>query len=136
MSATGPSGAKTAAWFANGESPVVNPRARKAYRSRAESGATSFRAIVASSFFLVLLAASLMFGGRAAIDPILRMAFPARSDGPVASLVYSMPDGKFCRHMSFDNTTSQLVEGGVETCPDSVARREFRAAGGFAWGGH
>ena len=133
-SVTERSGAKTAAWFANGPT-VVNPRARNAYRSGAENGATPFRAIIASSFFLVLLAASLLFGGHAAIDPILRMATAARGDSPAADLVYSMPDGQFCRHMSYDNTTSELVEGGVERCPDGVARHEFRGAGGFAWGG-
>ena len=46
-----------------------------------------------------------------------------------------MPDGQFCRHMSFDNTTSDMNEGNIEPCPDNIARGQFRnSARGFTWG--
>jgi hypothetical protein len=85
----------------------------------------------------MLLAAALLVGGHAAIDPLLRSAAAARDARAVGDVVYSMPDGKFCRHMSFDNLTSEMIEGTVVPCPDSVVRDEFRnKTAGFAWGAH
>jgi hypothetical protein len=118
---------------------AASPRVRKALRMRLddENGATSARAIIVSSLFLVLFAATLLFGGHAAIDPLLRSVMAARDAGAVGDVVYSMPDGKFCRHMTFDNGTGNMVEGTVERCPDNIAREEFRStASRFTWGEH
>jgi hypothetical protein len=61
----------------------------------------------------------------------------ARDTKAVGDVVYSMPDGKFCRHMSFDNVTAEVVEGTITPCPHDIARDEFRnKTGGFAWGTH
>jgi hypothetical protein len=130
---------QTAKWSRPADHAAASQRARKVSRMRFnnEDGATSARAIIVSSLFLVLLAATLLFGGHAAIDPLLRSATAAREAMAVGDVVYSMPDGKFCRHMTFDNGTGAMVEGTVERCPDSIAREEFRStANGFAWGQH
>jgi hypothetical protein len=130
---------QTAKWSRPADHAAASQRARKVSRMRFnnEDGATSARAIIVSSLFLVLLAATLLFGGHAAIDPLLRSATAAREARAVGDVVYSMPDGKFCRHMTFDNGTGDMVEGTVERCPDDIARDEFRNTGnGFAWGEH
>jgi hypothetical protein len=134
---------QTAKWSRPADHAAASQRARKVSRMRFnnEDGATSARAIIVSSLFLVLLAATLLFGGHAAIDPLLRSATAAREARAVGDVVYSMPDGKFCRHMTFDNGTGDMVEGTVERCPDDIAREEFRSTGrnagsGFAWGQH
>lgn len=101
---------------------------------RVSDGQTSFRAIIASSAFLVLFAVTLMLGGRAAIDPLLRSAMAARETKDLGDVVLPMSDGKFCRHMSFDNATAEIVEGKVGLCPDSLTRGQFRTYRGFAWG--
>jgi hypothetical protein len=134
---------QSAKWSGPADHAAGRPRARKVSWMRLdnEDGATSARAIIVSSLFLVLLAATLLFGGHAALDPLLRSATAAREARAVGDVVYSMPDGKFCRHMTFDNETGDMVEGTVERCPDSIAREEFRSTGrntgiGFAWGQH
>ena len=54
--------------------------------------------------------------------------------------VVAMPDGKFCRHMSFDNTTASMVEGTIVPCTTDITRDSRSAVAaaprGFAWGIH
>jgi hypothetical protein len=138
MRARSGSSGQATTWFVEADRVRLNPRARKGLRLRfnAGDGATSVHAAIVSSVFLILLAASLLFGGHAALDPLLRSVIASRDAKAVGDVVYSMPDGKFCRHMSFDNVTAEVVEGTITQCPDDVARDEFRnnRTGGFAWG--
>jgi hypothetical protein len=129
--------AEAATWFADmnrmiGRLPRKSPQARLS-----EGGATSIRAVIASSIFIVLFAVALLLGGRAAIDPFLHPAdaYDPRAGGDV---VVTMPDGKFCRHMSFDNATASMIEGTIEPCRTDISRDFGVPAvaphGGFAWG--
>jgi hypothetical protein len=99
----------------------------------ADHRATPFRAIIASSVFLALLAMTLLVGGHAAIGPLLRSAMAERDAKAVGDIVFAMPDGRFCRHMSFDNATAEMTESAVGPCPDIAARGGGRAKS-FAWG--
>jgi hypothetical protein len=126
---------RAATWFANAERGGAPGHAQKAYRAAYRHDSTSFRAVIASSFFVLLLAMALLVGGHAAIDPILRSAAAARDARSTADLVFAMPDGKFCRHMSFDNATAGIVEGTVRPCEEDIAKGQPRTtARGFAWG--
>jgi hypothetical protein len=95
---------------------------------------TSLRAVIATSLFLVLLAATMLIGGHAAVDPILRMAIASRDSAGRGDVLYSMPDGNYCRHMSFDNATDEMIEGDVERCPDDIVSERPHSTLGFAWG--
>jgi hypothetical protein len=104
---------------------------------RDDNGATSTRAVMVSSLFFILLATSFLFGGHAAIDPLLRSVIAARDGAATGDFVSAMPDGKFCRRMSFDNATSEIIEGSIERCPDNMVETSSRNTGrGFAWGEH
>lgn len=118
-------------WFTAPNHDDGNARRRP---RRAGDGQTSFRAIIASSTFLVLFSVTLMVGGHAAIDPLLRTAMAARETKDLGDVVVSMSDGKFCRHMSFDNATAEMIEGKVGPCPDNLTKGQFRTYGTFAWG--
>jgi len=114
--------------------------ARKAREARLpDDGATSGRAVIASSVFIVLLSIGLLFGGRAAIDPLLRPSPDIGDARGTSDIVVTMPDGKFCRHMSFDNTTASMNEGRIVPCTIDITRdnRSVVAAPprGFGWGG-
>lgn len=125
---------QTAAWFVESDHVSANPRVRRAARAR-QRDAASVRAVIVSSLFLVLFTTALMVGGHAAIDPLLRRATAARDAGATGDVLYSLPDGKFCRHMSYNNTTGEMIEGTVEPCPDDIVRGQFRQPDrGFAWG--
>jgi hypothetical protein len=129
--------AEAATWFADmGGAPKSS--ANKGAQARlSDDGATSTRAVIASSVFIVLLVAALVAGGRAAIDPFLRPALEAQDARAAGDVVVTMPDGKFCRHMSFDNATSSMVEGTVELCKFDITRDTGGPPPpprGFAWG--
>jgi hypothetical protein len=119
--------------------PPPRPRRRPPIRAqRTRDGATSLRAVIASSAFLVIFASTTLVGGHAAIGPLLRSMAKTRDTNNTGDIVYPMPDGQFCRHLSFDNTTAELAETTVGPCPNSVIRNalrdRFHSARSFNWG--
>ena len=125
------------AWFVEADHVSVTALARRRSRARMdEERAKSGRVVIVSSLFLVLLTAALLIGGHAAIDPILQSAVDARETKGTGDVVVTMPDGIFCRHMSFDNVTADIVEGGIERCTKDIAANRPRTGRGFAWGAH
>jgi len=108
--------------------------ARAAARMRNEQQAKMARLIVVLSLFSVLLAAALMIGGRSFMDPLLHAAAAEREPHRVGDVVFTMPDGAFCRHLSFDNRTSEVAENTVEHCGQIRGKGEKRATNGFSWG--
>jgi hypothetical protein len=112
----------------------ASARARRAARAyRDDQRAKSARLAVVLSLFLVVLAAALLVGGRVVIDPMLQSAAQARAINRVGAIIYTMPDGIFCRHLAFDNVTAELTEGAVEKCEGLTAARASRISD-FAWG--
>ncbi len=103
---------------------------------RDEQQAKVSRLAVVLSLFLVLLAAAALVGGRAVIDPMLGAAAEAREANRVGDIVFTMPDGAVCRHLSFDNTTAEISESSAARCPEARPRggEPARSAKGFAWG--
>jgi hypothetical protein len=83
------------------------------------------------SLLLVLLAAALLIGGRAVIDPLLRAAAADREAHRLGEIVFNIP-GTVCRHLSFDNKTAAITEGAVEPCAQD--QPQANGAMGFAWG--
>jgi hypothetical protein len=136
MNATKGARLQAPSWFGPPDHVGTGARKRSAVRARRSGdSATSLRAIIASSAFLVLFSVSLMIGGHAAIDPLLRSAMAARETKDIGDVVFPLPDGKLCRHMSFDNATAEVVEGRIGPCPENLAKGAFRSYRGFAWGG-
>lgn len=124
---------RPATWFSEPDHFGANRRTRASVRD----DSASLRAIVASSLFLVVFTAALIFGGHAAIHPLLRMATSARAAEATGNMVYPMPDGEYCRHMTFDNATLRTTEGAIEPCPTNIGDPELRRTGrGFVWGMH
>ena len=123
------------AWFVEADHVSVTALARRRSRARMdEERAKSGRVVIVSSLFLVLFTAALLIGGQAAIDPILQSAMNARQTKATGDVVVTMPDGIFCRHMSFDNVTAEIVEGGIERCTDDIAGNRPHTGRGFGWG--
>jgi len=110
------------------------PRRRSVQARWDEQHAKAARLTVVLSLFLVLLLAALMVGGRAVIDPLLQAAAETREAKRLGEVIYTMPDGQFCRHLSFDNMTADLTEGAVERCAHEQPKKRVPAGVGFAWG--
>jgi hypothetical protein len=126
------------AWFVEADHVSVTALARRRSRARMdEERAKSGRVVVVSSLFLVLFTGVLLIGGHAAIDPILQSAVDAReTKDSTGDVVVTMPDGIFCRRMSFDNVTAEIVEGGIERCTKDIAGNRPRTGRGFSWAVH
>ena len=122
-------------WFVEADHVSVTALARRRSRARLDEERTrSGRVVIVSSLFLVLLAAALLVGGHAAIDPLLHSAEEARQANGSGDVVFAMPDGIFCRRMSFDNVTAEISEGALERCGSDIARDRPRSNRGFSWG--
>jgi len=134
------SSAQAAALVADAAGMASRLPAEKSAPARlGEARATPARAAIASAVFIVLLGAGLLFGGHAAIDPLLHRSAEMLDARGVSDVVVTMPDGKFCRHMTFDNTTASMVEGAIEPCTVDITRDNRSAVStpqGFAWGIH
>lgn len=96
---------------------------------------SSLRAIIVSSLFLMVLASAMLFGGHAALDPLLQSAIAARHPDGRGDVVFMLPDRVYCRHLSFDNVTGDIAETSIEFCPEEIVKEQRgRSARGFAWG--
>ena len=92
---------------------------------------------VVLSLFLVLIAAAVLIGGRSVIGPMLQRAMAQPADSyRKGSVVFTMPDGTFCRHLAYDNKTAALTESAVVQCPEARPREAVHPPSGFAWGSH
>jgi hypothetical protein len=121
--------------------PHRNLRRAAALRSpraqRHERRAKTARLAVVLSLFLVLLVAALFIAGRSVIEPMLRKVMAqATETHRRGEIVFTMPDGTFCRHLAFDNKTAELTESTVLQCPEARPREPAHAPSGFAWGAH
>jgi hypothetical protein len=122
------------AWFINANRVSLASLVRKRSRARrSDEPAGSDRVVIVSSLFLVLFATALLIGGRAEIAPLLQSAAEAREANSAGEVIYTMPDGIFCRHMSFDNVTALETEGPIERCRSDIAGDRGRASPGFSW---
>src|ERR1700688_4803074 len=137
MSAADRASRDAGAWFVEADHVSLIALARRRSRARMdEERAKSGRVVIVSSLFLVLFIAALLIGGHAAIDPILQSAVDARETKGTGDVVVTVPDGIFCRHMSFDNVTAEIMEGGIERCTNDIAGNRPRTGRGFAWAVH
>ncbi len=101
---------------------------------RDEQHAKAVRTGVVLSLFCALLTAALLVGGRSFIDPLLQAVAGDPEANRVGEIVLTMPDGAFCRHLSFDNVTGTVTERTVEQCDETIGRPAKHAKTGFAWG--
>jgi len=102
---------------------------------RDEKRTNSVGLAITTSLLFALLAAAILVGGRVAIAPLLRHAVATRDAKGIGDVVYTMPDGVFCRHMSFNNATAEVSEGAIEPCPPPIGGDRRANASKFEWGG-
>jgi len=139
--------ATTAGGWASVTVPALNVRANqnrrrivvpRSLRSRRhELRAKTARLVVVLSLFLMLITAAVFIGGRSVIGPMLEKAMARAGDTHrKGAIVFTMPDGTFCRHLAFDNKTAELTESTVLQCPEARPREAAHPPSGFAWEAH
>lgn len=102
---------------------------------RQEEREHSLGLIITASLSFILFATAILLGGHAIIAPLLQRAAAARDTNGTGDVVYTMPDGMFCRHLSFDNGTSDITEDAVVECPGRTASKDSDSSE-FKWGTH
>jgi hypothetical protein len=134
MSAGGHAGSDMIDWYVERDRSSADTRGRAYLRvGRDEERANSLALIITISLLFVLLASALMVGGHAAIGPLLNRGMAARDASRRGDIVYTMPDGMFCRHMSFDNATGEISEGTIERCGESSTGAIPETSTNFKW---
>lgn len=101
-----------------------------------ERRANSLALIITTSLLFVLFASALMVGGHAIIGPLMRAAPDGGGVNRSADIVYTMPDGMFCRHMTFDNSTGRITAGSMDRCEPGTGGGMAERGTGFKWGTH
>ena len=102
-----------------------------------ERRANSLALIITTSLLFALFASALMVGGHAVITPLLRApAVDGASANNRGDIVYTMPDGTFCQHVTFDNTTGQMTQGSIDRCDPDASGDSGNRGSGFKWGAH
>jgi hypothetical protein len=135
MSATERARAAASSWY----KPPDRIRSNAAARVRKDEQRTKkTRSIIVLSIFLAFLVPALFIGCRAFIGPMLRTNAEERQANRIGEVVFTMPDGAFCRRLSFDNKTAEVNESTVDHCPEARPRGKEKEADtsrkGFAWG--
>ena len=132
MSAGKNAATDSAQWYVQAE------RARRlghvSHATLDEKRANSLALIITTSLLFVLLASALMVGGHAVISPLLRAPAVTGNTHNRGDVVYTMPDGTFCQHMTFDNTTGRITSGGIDRCDPDSGRGAANTGAGFKWG--
>jgi hypothetical protein len=123
-------GAEVGASFADADAVRAGRGSRARFGERRDK---STRAVIVSSLFLAFIAAALLIGGHAVLDPQLPSSVATRQGKLLGDVFYTMPDGVYCRHMSFDNATAEVVEGAIEPCASDGARERSGSINGFTW---
>ena len=135
MSAGKADNAETMDWYVEPDRFGVPQRtALRSRRRHADERANSLAVAITSALLFVLVAGAFMFGGRAAIAPLFERDTAARETNRTGAIVFAMPDGSFCRRMTFDNATAEVTSVVVERCPGSLDVAGGPTAGRFSWG--
>jgi hypothetical protein len=102
--------------------------------TRADARVASARVVVTYALALLLVTATLLVSARTAIGPLLQSAADERAIRDTGAVVYTLPDGIYCRHLTFDNVTAEIKEGEMQLCGEGFSRARFRPRRSFAWG--
>ncbi|HVU42651.1 MAG TPA: hypothetical protein VHD86_16515 [Xanthobacteraceae bacterium] len=137
MSVGKPSATNNAEWYVQADHVRrIGPGLHATQASLNDRRANSLALIITTSLLFVLFASALLVGGHAIITPLLRAPAPGGGTNNRGDIVYTMPDGTFCQHMTFDNATGQISAGGIDRCDPSIGGGGGDRAAAFKWGAH
>ncbi len=111
-------------------------RSRQAlHRSRA-ARVKLRRVFIITSFFVILLGASLFVGTIAMVRAFRSQtsATGLAAYGRTARVMYPLLDGEFCRYIVFDNKTAQTIEDKISRCDGGSRMPKRNDLGGYNWG--
>ena len=87
-----------------------------------------------SSFFLVVVGASLFLGAVMVIGTIRGSDSELTADGRTARVARTLSDGRLCHYIVFDNKTAQAVEDRIGRCDEGKPKPKKEGSATFRWG--
>jgi hypothetical protein len=94
-----------------------------------------WRATIMSSFFIVVVAASLFLGAVMVIG-IIRgkdSSNELTADGLTSHVARALRDGKLCHYIVFDNKAAQAVEDRIGRCDEGKTQAKKESSATFSW---
>lgn len=109
---------------------------RRDLRRSQESRARFWHVVIVSSFFLVVVGASLFLGAVMLIGTLRSNdgSSELMADGRTGRIARSLNDGKLCHYIVFDNKTAQAVEDRIGRCDESQPKPKKETPATFSWG--
>jgi len=108
--------------------------ARREVRRAREARTGFWRASIVSAFFTAVLIANLFVGAVVIVGKFRKEA--DTTSAKIGRAIIPTLDGVFCRHVLFDNRTSETKEDKISRCDDrDNARASRRSKTTFSWGG-
>jgi hypothetical protein len=119
-----------------GHSRKLPADARRDLRRSHETRVNFLHAIIASSFFVVVLGASLFLGAVMVVGAFHSWSGSdsMTSDGRTGRVARPLSDGTLCHYMVFDNKTALAVEDRVGRCDEGKPKPKFERPRTFSWG--
>jgi hypothetical protein len=110
--------------------------ARRDLRRWQETRAKFWHVVIVSSFFVVVVGASLFLGAVMVIGTLRGSdgSNELTADGRTGRIARSLRDGKLCHYIVFDNQTAQAVEDRIGRCDEGKPKPKRQTPATFSWG--
>jgi len=103
---------------------------------RSRDTRTSFwRVVIVSSFFVVVIGASLFLGAVMMIGTLRDQDGDLRADGRTTRIARALRDGALCHYVVIDNRTAQALEDRIGRCDENKPKAKPAPVPTFRWGG-
>jgi hypothetical protein len=109
--------------------------ARRDLRRSQEMRTGFWRVAIVSSFFIVVVGASLFLGAVMMLGTFRDQDSELRSDGRVTRIARALRDGTLCHYVVIDNKTAQAVEDRIGRCDENKPKPKPVTVPTFRWGG-
>jgi vacuolar-type H+-ATPase subunit F/Vma7 len=109
--------------------------ARRDLRRSQEKRTGFWRAAIASSFFVIVVGASLFLGAVMMIGTLRDPESDPRADGRITRIARALRDGTLCHYLVIDNKTAQALEDRVGRCDENKPKPKPVTVPTFRWGG-
>ena len=100
-----------------------------------ETRAGFWRVAIVSSFFVVVVGASLFLGAVMMIGTFRDQDSELRTDGRTTRIARALRDGTLCHYVVIDNRTEQAVEDRIGRCDENKPKPKPVVIPTFRWGG-
>ena len=118
-----------------GETRKMQPiEVRRELRRSNETRTRFWHAAIVSSFFVVVVGASLFLGVVMVIGAIRGQSNELIADGRTTKVARVLNNGALCHYIVIDNRTAQAIEDRVGRCDEGKPKRK-QTAPIFSWGG-